>query len=551
MSGNRTLMTGVVVMACLLLAVFAFRLKDSAGKNGLTFDEPHYVGTGLYLWDSGDYHYAHSLYFHPPLAYHLASLALLTLDLDDIPRSRETGRHLLSGREPPPSQVRLLSRLPFIALACWGALLIFLWAKEVAGGAAGLFALALFTASPIMLAHSSLAHSDIPVAVFFLQTLYTFWRWRQKPGFLRLGLCGLSLGLALIAKLNGLILLPTLGLLLLAHEFRVWPIAKRDGELALDGMVSAGFFRSGLRATSALAILIGFSACVLWAGYGFSFALQEVEGGSLEGMSLPAYMHSLIFDVKANAQTRSIYFFGEIGGGGDFWYLLPVAWLLKTPLAFLLLIALALILPSEESRSSGRRLNFLIVVALAVYLGVVIFWLRVPLGVRYLLPMLPLLHLFVATRLAPFRGRRGLAAGMLLAWMWAAGAWIHPHYLAFFNPLVGGPTHAHKALVESNYDWGQALPALADELERRGNPPLWLAYFGGDSPVNYGINGRKLRDCRPVSGMLAISATLLRGVYGLQNPFRAAPEGCFDWLLEYEPVAQPGHAILLYEIPEP
>ncbi len=38
--------------------------------------------------------------------------------------------------------------------------------------------------------------------------------------------------------------------------------------------------------------------------------------------------------------------------------------------------------------------------------------------------------------------------------------------------------------------------------------------------MNYGINGRKLRDCRPVSGMLAISATLLRGVYGLQNPFR-------------------------------
>ena len=55
----------------LLLAVFGARLLDAAAHNAFTIDEPAYVGTGLYLWQSGDYHYARVLHFHPPLAFHL------------------------------------------------------------------------------------------------------------------------------------------------------------------------------------------------------------------------------------------------------------------------------------------------------------------------------------------------------------------------------------------------------------------------------------------------------------------------------------------------
>ena len=65
---------GVALVVVFLLALFAFRLTDSANRNALTFDEPHYVGAGLYLWDSGDYDFARSLYYPPPLAYHLASV---------------------------------------------------------------------------------------------------------------------------------------------------------------------------------------------------------------------------------------------------------------------------------------------------------------------------------------------------------------------------------------------------------------------------------------------------------------------------------------------
>jgi hypothetical protein len=338
--------------------------------------------------------------------------------------------------------------------------------------------------------------------------------------------------------------------LLLAREIGVWPFALAAGHDGVSRPASGGFLRSGLRAAGLLVDLILVALIVVWIGYGFSFASQEVTEGALKGFSLPGYLHALFFDVAANAQSRPIYFFGQIGSDGKFWYLIPIAWLLKTPIPFLLLITLALGFRAKSDGIQRIRVAGFILIPMVVYLAVVMFWLRVPLGVRYLLPILPLLDLFVATRLAPLRGRHGVAAGVLLVWLWGVGAWVHPHYLAFFNPFVGGPSAAHQALVESNYDWGQALPSLAEELERRGDPLVWLAYFGSESPERYGIQSRRLPACQPVTGTVAISATLLRGVYSLDNPFGSAPEGCFDWLLEHEPVAQPGYAILLYEIPE-
>ncbi|MEE3328324.1 MAG: phospholipid carrier-dependent glycosyltransferase, partial [Myxococcota bacterium] len=273
---------GVTLIVCGLLALFAFRLVDSANRNALTFDEPHYVGAGLYLWDSGDYDFARSLYYHPPLAFHVASLPLLFVETPEPPLTRDVGRQLLSGTEPSPERVRALSRLPFVFLACWGALLVFLWAREWAGTGAGLFALALFTVSPVMLAHSFLAHSDITVTVFFIQTLYTFWRWSDRRTFVRFLLCGLSLGLALIAKLSGLILLPTLALLLWTREVGVWPF---DQKVTAEGHAppaSGGFWRSSFRAAGLWVDLLLVAVLVIWIGYGFSFASQEVSDGLFE-----------------------------------------------------------------------------------------------------------------------------------------------------------------------------------------------------------------------------------------------------------------------------
>ena len=71
-------MSGKLRLAlALLIALFAARLLHEAATESFTIDEPGYVGTGLQLWHTGDYHFARVLSFHPPLAFHLASVPLV------------------------------------------------------------------------------------------------------------------------------------------------------------------------------------------------------------------------------------------------------------------------------------------------------------------------------------------------------------------------------------------------------------------------------------------------------------------------------------------
>lgn len=524
----------------LLVLVFGGRLVHTAAVKSLTPDEPHYIGTALYLWETGDYHHLRSLRFHPPLAYHLAGLPLLALDLHAYERTPALGHALVQGDDPGPARVRFVSRLPFVAMACWGALLVFFWGLEVAGPGAGLLGAFFYTFSPTLLAHGPLAHSDILVSVLFLQTLYAFWRWARRPTPIRFALCGVSLGLALIAKLSALLLLPILGLQLAALAFGASRLVPGAAPIAALGVAS----RCGWLAIRAAA-LAACSVAMVWLGYGGSFALSE-GSGPYAGIVLPDYLHSLLFDTAANAAGRVTFFFGDYDQGGR-WYALLVALAVKTPLPFLALLVAALFAGRRREPALGPWLGL----ALAVYAAAALFWLRVPLGIRYLLPAIPLLHVFVSTRIGiPTQWLPRALVAFACAWIAIESAWIHPHYLAYFNPLVGGPARGYRALVESNLDWGQDATTLAHELAARGNPTVWLAWWGTEQPERYGVKARRLHGCEPVTGLVAISANVLERLYDPDNPFVQPPAGCYDWLLAREPIAQPGYSILLYDVAE-
>jgi len=552
-----------LVLAALLIALFAVRLVHTASRMSFTPDEPRYVGTALYLWDSGDYHFERSLRFHPPLTYHLAGVPLLALDLEDMQPSADLGEQLVRAAGSAVDRIRVASRLPFIALSCWGALLCFFWAREAGrqrpraseerGGAlgtgtgAGLVALFLYTFSPTLLANSALAHSDITVSVLFLQTLYLAWRWWRRPGTLRFALCGLSLGLALAAKLSALLLLAALGLLLAWIALAPGSLGRRYGEPPLPAPRDWRALLASLRwVTLRFAGWLAIAIAVLWGCYGGSLAWSEGTGpGWSSGLVLPAYLHSLLFDMGANALGRPVYFAGSFSKQSA-WYVFPATFLLKVPLGLLVLLAIALSRRRPVPGGAGAFLGLPIV----IYVLFACFVFRVPLGLRYLLPIFPLLFVWIALRLVPFESRaRGALASLAGLWIAAASLWIHPHYLAYFNELIG-PRNASRVLIESNLDWGQDLGTLARYLDERGNPEVWLAYFGVEKPRNHGMRVRLLRGCEPVEGLVAISANVLHGLYSSQNPFKRPPPGCYDWLLNREPIARPGYSILVYEIGE-
>jgi hypothetical protein len=345
----------------------------------------------------------------------------------------------------------------------------------------------------------------------------------------------------MISKLSGLLLLGSTGLLFLAVGLRLRPERPSLPCVGPDALGRRLVWALG----SGLAVL-AVALVVVWIGYGGSFRITTLDTGPWAGIPLPSYLLALFFDQAANEGGRDLYLLGEIASGG-WWYYFPVAFAVKVPLAISALFVLALAAPALRP----SRLGWWLAIPTAVYLAIAMFWLDITLGLRYLLPLFPLLYVFIATQLAPLGGgARRNSVAFLCSWLAAASLWIHPHYLAYFNEAVGGPAGGHRVLLESNLDWGQDLGTLADFLAQRGNPPVHLAYFGPEKPADHGIRGRPLQGCRPVSGLVAISANVREGLYRPQGGFGRRPKaGCYDWLSDHEPIARPGYSIYVYDIP--
>jgi len=172
-----------------------------------------------------------------------------------------------------------------------------------------------------------------------------------------------------------------------------------------------------------------------------------------------------------------------------------------------------------------------------------------------MLPMYPFLFVFMgkAVSLKTLKPKITKVVLVLLGlWYIFSSLSIYPHYLAYFNELVGGPNNGYKYLVDSNLDWGQDLPGLQEYLAKNKIDNISLHYFGTADPKYYGfsdvtrvpygfISGRINKS---TTGMIAISATALQGVFDRY-------EHRYDWLKNnYKPIAKIGYSIFVYNIPE-
>jgi hypothetical protein len=303
-------------------------------------------------------------------------------------------------------------------------------------------------------------------------------------------------------------------------------------------------------ALASLAAIGGAAALVLWLAYGGSFRIASEATGPFPGVPLPGYVHGLLVDQIVNERDdRTFWFFGGLTEPA--WYFLPVGFALKTPLAVLLL-ALGAAVRRRLPFGRAPRLGLFLGIPAAIYVAVACFVLRVPAGVRFLLPLHPLLCVFIAVHLSNLRGGwPRVATALCCAWLAIAGLAVHPHYLAYFNETIGGPRRGHWYFADSNLDWGQDTATLAAWLAERGNPPARAALFSAQLPEAYGIIAAPLDGCEPVrDGLVAISASVLHGLHDPANYLQRPPPGCYDWLNAYEPVATPGYSILVYDMNE-
>jgi 4-amino-4-deoxy-L-arabinose transferase-like glycosyltransferase len=537
----RSLARFAVVVAALV--VLAGQCYWSARTSSGTSDEPEHIVSGLVALRTGDFRMNVA---HPPLMEALCGAAALLAHPPPLRTDSESWRtahqiryaieYLWRGPAAAKAvRIILLARLPVIAVSLGLGCLVLCWAQRLYGWAAAALALVLYCLEPNILAHSSLATNDLAVTAGWVLCVFAYWRHLGSPSVPKMVLVGAALGLAMLSKFSGALLVVVLPLLAALHWYLFRSV--RPWRLAV-GLIAA--------------VLI---AClVIWAGYGFGIQPVSRAPGALR---LPAgqYLAGIGYQLGHVQRGHPIaYLFGQVSTSG-WWYYFPVAFLVKTPLPLLILLGLALWLRKLEKD------EWYLLVPVAVMLAVAVAQ-SLNYGLRHVLPVYPFLIIFAARVLArpwPERHRRWMPRVVIAlgAWMAVEAGLYAPQYLAYFNELTGGPAGGSRVLADSNLDWGQDLFRLAAWQKRHPEArPLYFSYFGTSDPLRYGVRAEPLlglapsfpmktqapdwaqQSVAPRAGWIAISVDCLRLV-----PW-------YHWLQQFRPVDRAGYSILVYFIPE-
>jgi hypothetical protein len=246
----------------------------------------------------------------------------------------------------------------------------------------------------------------------------------------------------------------------------------------------------------------------------------------------------------ANTLLRSTYLLGNVAIKGT-WTYFPLAIVFKTPaatLAAFVLVPLGWIVArrfpawveSEEDENpepvSDGSFDWWTLLVLTMPPGVYFvsaLTTNLNLGLRHILPVYPYIFVGLGLGIAAVMRRwpigGSVAASVLVMLLLTESIAAYPNYLAFFNVFSGGSEGGIRLLGDSNLDWGQDLPALAEWQKGHPTDKLYFSYFGMADPKAYGIDFVNLPGGWPFSpvsepdvnqsGVIAISATNLQGIY--------------------------------------
>ncbi len=540
-----------ILFPALLLSIFAFLVVSSMLKHSGTCDEiAHHIPVGYILWEKSDYKMDTS---QPPLSRYLVAMPLKLFMKLNLPSDRAAwraedrstfGKDFFFKYNQDPRKIIFLSRLPIVLVGILCGIIIFIWIKFLYGLDAALFGLFLFGLSPEIIAHSGLATTDMTSACFILLSLYSFSLFLKKYDAASLCWTGFALGLAQLSKYTSLILYPLcLGLFV----FKISRESVRDK----PGKISN------------FSWLILLSLLTIWVGYGFGFSpllkgamRSEEKVALLKGIfhGLPfwsekfnSWLEYFLFNVpipfgehilgimgvvRHGQLGHGTFFMGRFSGHGS-WLYFPLSFAIKTPIPLLIFFFLGICAIIKE-KLKGKDIYILVSVLLFFAVASAS---KLKLGNRYILPIYPLIFIVASKSIVLFKNKRlKLLAVLLSSWYAISAVIIWPNYLSYFNEFIGGPDNGWKYLRDSNIDWGQDLPQLAEYMRKNNLSEITLEYFGQDKPEVYGIKWLPLPEeekASPQRKVYAISANLIDGT---------------AWAEKIKPTTKAGKSIFIYDL---
>jgi hypothetical protein len=514
----------------------------AASQLSAVFDEPHYIVRGLEAWRTGSHGGLMQL-GTMPLPIDVATFPLFIAE-------RWRGAPFV----PSADLTQLLPWARAAMLFFWWLLLFYAWraGRALAGAWAGRLSVALLACEPTMLAHASLATTDIAGSACLLALVYHFRMGRALGWPRRVGVPTLWYAATVLAKTAGLVYGP---LCLLAAEVSR-ALSAGDGVEFKARLALLNPFRRDLQQILGYGLLLVFLYCgsdwrtepafVAWA--------HGLSPGPLGSIMLWLAEHLRIFSNAGEPLAREIkhnlrgpgghwtYLLGEVRR--SFWYYFPLALSIKLSLP---LLALPVVIGALRPRLLVNWAN--LAAAALLLLSLV---LRVQIGVRLVLPLIGLAVVGLAASAVQLCGewplgwsRRLSIAALSLAVVSTAAAAVRvwPDGLCYTNALWGGTPRGYLYLSDSNYDWGQGLKELARWQRQRG-VPLDVWYFGTDPLLDtlpmrkmplhvLPLNSRSDVRAQLHGHYLAAGITLLYGV-----EMTDAQRQAVTYLREHRPVAR-------------
>ncbi|HJQ31723.1 MAG TPA: glycosyltransferase family 39 protein [Pyrinomonadaceae bacterium] len=518
------------LLCVVLLALMAAQMLFVIREKSITTDEWVLIPAGFYHLTARDFRPVNE---HPPVAKVLGAAPLVVLGAEAPPI--EEGEHdygyflglfdeFWRMNASRLDYLCFWARVPLVALALVLGALVFVFARRLWGARAALFAVALYSLEPTVLAHGRVVQTDVPSALALFLFSFALYGYLKAPAARRAVWVGLAAGFAAVTKFSMVALGPVLVLVFVA----LFVFAPRKGLLRERVAGHAG--------AALLAVVLAVNA-----GYFFQRTQPEPLGHALARsaveINLPkgplrttiAVGYRLVqlvfppdFVTGVGWQLGHAKLGHDAGLLGQYsrygwWYYFPVAFALKTPLPILLLSLAGVAWALARLRRAREGRVLVLVLPLALFTALLMFS-TINIGVRYYLPAYPFFFILGGAALDRlWRRRRALGAALAaLVFCWAGfeAARAFPDHMSYMNQLASRAPHWWY-LSDSNVEWGDDVRSLALYLRGRGEKRVGGAMLNWQLLELYGVEQAAVfvppgETPEPVR-YVAIGASLLNG----------------------------------------
>jgi 4-amino-4-deoxy-L-arabinose transferase-like glycosyltransferase len=505
----------VLAGAVLLLVLMALLADGAARRESATFDEIAHIGAGVSYLQKQDMRMNEE---HPPLAKVLAAVPLVIrgvrADYSQVSWSFSGSGmfkqflgewvfgHWLIARWNDPIATVFWARQPMLFLTLVLGIVLFLFGSRLGDKWGGLLCLCAYATMPVMLAFGPLVLTDMAVTLFVVLTLWAFASMWQSPSRATILRFGLALGGALLSKFSAGLLFFCFPLFILSLRWRPVP-EQPTGKTELRSWRRLRWW--SLTKGILCAALVVYAVYFVLSWNEPTDSLGRLGNGMaslfLRRALMPPWIYLRGLAIFALTTKPPAYLLGHTYPHGV-WFFFPVVFLLKSPIAFLLLLILALIVGLVAKFRpvrlavipEGMELHWRAVwIFLMVFTGACILS-RFQFSIRHFSVSIVLLILL----LAPLP--RALNQLRSSGWPTArAGAWLtvalalasvatavraYPYYFPFLNSL-SGDRPAYDLIADSNLDWNQGLLEVESFVRQRGLTHALIDAYGFSDPKVY------------------------------------------------------------------